>query len=46
MVLSYCKKLPAYFWEIASRNNGDSYCLNCLQSFRTENKHTENDNVN
>ena len=24
--------------EITSKNNGDFYCLNCLNSFRTKNK--------
>ena len=29
------KKLSALFCKIKSKNNGDSYCLNCLHSFRT-----------
>ena len=31
------KKLSALFYRINSRK-GDFYCLNCLHSFRTENK--------
>ena len=43
LVLSCSKKL--YYWKesgllkgITSKNNGHSYCLNCLHSFRTKNK--------
>ena len=32
------KKLPALFKGITSKHDGDFYCLNCLHSFRTENK--------
>ena len=32
------KKLSALIWGITSKHNGDSYCLNCLHCFRTENK--------
>ena len=32
------KKLSALLRGITSNNNGDLYCLNCLHSFRTENK--------
>ena len=32
------KKMPALFREILSNNNGDFYCINCLHSYRTENK--------
>ena len=30
--------LSALFRGIASNNNGDFYCLNCFQSYTTENK--------
>ena len=32
------KKLSALYKGITSNHNGDFYCLNCFQSFRTENK--------
>ena len=32
------KKLSVLLRGIASKNNGDFYCLNCLHSFRTKNK--------
>ena len=32
------KKLPALFRGTASKHEGDFYCLNCLHSYRTENK--------
>ena len=32
------KSLSAFFRGIAGSNNGDSYCLNCFQSYATENK--------
>ena len=32
------KKLSALFKGITSKHYGDFYCLNCLHSFRTENK--------
>ena len=32
------KELSALLHRITSKNKGDSYCLNCLHSFRTENK--------
>ena len=38
MALSCSKKLSALLHRIASKNKGDFYCLNCLHSFRTENK--------
>ena len=38
MTLPCCKKLSALFKRIRSNNNGDFYCLNYFQSFRTENK--------
>ena len=33
-----CKKLSALLRVITSKHDGDFYCLNCLNSFRTENK--------
>ena len=39
------KKLSALFKRITSRLHGDVYCLNCLHSFRTENKLKEHENV-
>ena len=39
------KKLPSLFPEIKSKNNGGSCCLNCLHSFRTENKLKEHENI-
>ena len=30
------KKLSALLMEIAYKNNGDFYCLDCLHSFRTK----------
>ena len=38
MTLSCSKNLSALLRGITSKNNGDSYCLNCLHSFRTKNK--------
>ena len=32
------KSLSALFRRIAGNNNGDFYCLNCFQSYATENK--------
>ena len=32
------KGLPALFRGITDNNNGDFYCLNCFQSYTTENK--------
>ena len=32
------KSLPALFKGITSKHDGDAYCLNCLCSYRTENK--------
>ena len=39
------KKLSALYCKITSKHDGDVYCLNCLQSFRTENKLKEHGNV-
>ena len=30
--------LSAFLWGIASKNDGDFYCLNCLHFFRRKNK--------
>ena len=38
MALSCSKKLSALLHGIISKHKGDFYCLNCLHSFRTENK--------
>ena len=32
------KRLPALFTGITGNNHGDFYCLNCFQSYTTENK--------
>ena len=32
------KRLSALLHGISSKHNGNFYCLNCLDSFRTENK--------
>ena len=32
------KSLSALFGGITGNNNGDFYCLNCFQSYTTENK--------
>ena len=33
------EKLPVLLKGITSKHNGDNYCLNCLHSFRTKDKH-------
>ena len=38
MTLSCSKKLSSLLGGLTSTNNGDFYCLNCLNSFRTKNK--------
>ena len=38
MALSCIKKLSTLLRGITSKHDGDFYCLNCLHSFRTENK--------
>ena len=38
MTLSCNKKLSTLLRGITSKHDGDFYCLNCLHSFRTENK--------
>ena len=37
IILQY-KKLSTLLHEITSKHKGDFYCLNCVHSFRTENK--------
>ena len=32
------KSLSALLRKVTSNNNGNFYCINCLHSFRTENK--------
>ena len=39
------KNLSALFREITSNHVGECYCLNCLHSFRTENKLKRHKNV-
>ena len=39
------KKLSILLYKITSKNNGDFYCLNCLHSFRTENKLKSHENL-
>ena len=39
------KKLSALLRGITSKSDGDFYCLNCLHSFRTENKLTSREKV-
>ena len=38
MALSCSKKLSMLLRGVTSKDHGDFYCLNCLRSFRTENK--------
>ena len=38
MALSCSKKISCIITQNNLKNKGDFYCLNCLQSFRTENK--------
>ena len=38
MALSCSKKMSTLLRGITSKHHGDFYCLNCLRSFRTENK--------
>ena len=35
----------ALFRGITSNNNGDFYCINCVHSYRTENKLKKHENV-
>ena len=39
------KSLSALFRGITSNNNGDFYCLNCFQAYRTENKLKKHEKV-
>ena len=39
------KSLSALFRKITGNNNGDFYCLNCFQSYTTENKLKKHKNV-
>ena len=39
------KSLPALFRGITGNNHGDFYCLNCFQSYTTENKLKNHKNV-
>ena len=39
------KSLSALLRRITSTNNGDFHCLNCIRSFRTENKLKEHESV-
>ena len=39
------KSLSALFREITSKRNGEVYCLNCFQSYTTENKLEKNENL-
>ena len=36
--LSCSERISTLLHKITSKNKGDFYCLNCLHSFRTENK--------
>ena len=38
-------ELPALLKGITSKNDGDSYCLNCLLFYRTKNKFTSHEKV-
>ena len=39
------KKLFAFFSKFISKHDGEFYCLNCLHSFRTENKLKKHKNI-
>ena len=39
------KRLSTLLRGITSKHHSDFYCLNCLQSFRTENKLKSHENV-
>ena len=45
MALSCFKSLPALLQEITSTHVGDLYCLNCFQSYRTEDKLKKHEKV-
>ena len=39
------KELPVLLRGVTSKHDGDFHCLNCLHSFRTENKLKKHENV-
>ena len=41
----FVKSISRLLHGIKSNHNDDSYCMNCLHSFRTKNKFKLNDNV-
>ena len=45
MALSCCERLSALVRGRTGNNNGDFYCLNCFQSYTTENKLKKHKNV-
>ena len=45
MALFSCKNLSFLLRGITSKHNSDFYCVNCLHSFRTENKFKVQKNV-
>ena len=45
MALYFSKKIPVLLRRITSKHHGDFYCLNCLHSFRKENKHKSHKKV-
>ena len=45
MALSYSKRLFALLYGKTSKHCSDIYCLNCLNSFSTENKFKPHENV-
>ena len=45
MALSCCKKLPILLGGITSKHNGDFYCLNCFNSYCTNEKLKNHRNV-
>ena len=45
MALSYSKRLFALLYGKTSKHCSDIYCLNCLNSFSTENKFKPHENA-
>ena len=45
MALFCSKKISALLHGVTSKHKGDFYYLNCLHSFRTENKRKSHENV-
>ena len=45
MTLSCCKTFVIITKGITSNHNGEFYCLNCFQSYRTENKLKKHEKV-